>query len=117
MKTINESVSSSALITSRMNECYATNATKTIDTLESPPITAVISNPSETTSTVSAVVCHKSISPILNRMRNEIQQLTRWLTTIRNILETSQAKLGDRFDQDTESQQLQVNKHTILVFT
>ncbi|CAH8665637.1 unnamed protein product [Schistosoma bovis] len=113
MKTINESVSSSALITSRMNECYATNATKTIDTLESPPITAVISNPSETTSTVSAVVCHKSISPILNRMRNEIQQLTRWLTTIRNILETSQAKLGDRFDQDTESQQLQQIKQAI----
>uniref|UniRef100_A0A5K4F2Q4 Calponin-homology (CH) domain-containing protein n=3 Tax=Schistosoma TaxID=6181 RepID=A0A5K4F2Q4_SCHMA len=113
MKTTNESISSSAIITSQMNECYVTKATKTVDTLESPPITSVISNPSETTSTVSTVICHNSISPILNRMRNEIQQLTRWLTTIRNILETSQAKLGDRFDQDTESQQLQQIKQAI----
>ncbi|CAH8678126.1 unnamed protein product [Schistosoma rodhaini] len=113
MKTTNESISSSAIITSQMNECYVTKATKTVDTLESPPITSVISKPSETTSTVSTVICHNSISPILNRMRNEIQQLTRWLTTIRNILETSQAKLGDRFDQDTESQQLQQIKQAI----
>ncbi|VDQ05210.1 unnamed protein product [Trichobilharzia regenti] len=94
MNSFYETVDPSEINTVRLNETCKTT-------------TAVTVNSASTAPSMSVVISHESVSPTLNRMRNEVQQLARWLTTIGNVLETSQAKLGDRFDQETESQQLQ----------
>ncbi|KAH8866952.1 Dystrophin [Schistosoma japonicum] len=104
IKSLNESISSSGFLTNLLNDpCATTKETEIFESQSGP----VVSNPTEANSIISTAICHESVLPLLNRMRSEVQQLTRWLTTIKNVLETSQAKLGDRFDQDTESQQLQ----------
>ncbi|CAH8459614.1 unnamed protein product, partial [Dicrocoelium dendriticum] len=48
----------------------------------------------------------QTMSPTMTRMRQEVDQLSRWLSAVTNFSLQSRAKLGDRFDQETVNQQL-----------
>ncbi|TPP61552.1 Dystrophin isoforms A/C/F/G/H [Fasciola gigantica] len=53
---------------------------------------------------------NQTTSPTMARIRHEIEQLSRWLTSINYFIEMSRVRLGDRFDQDTVNEQLQQAK-------
>ncbi|VEL12797.1 unnamed protein product [Protopolystoma xenopodis] len=52
-----------------------------------------------------------STSATVVRMQNDISGLSRWLATVARFLATSQVTLGDKFDSEIVSAQLQVSIH------
>ncbi|VDP84982.1 unnamed protein product [Echinostoma caproni] len=63
-----------------------------------------------TTAVGSMGPLNQATSPTLARIRHEIDQLSRWLTSVSHFIEMSRVRLGDRFDQETVNGQLQQAK-------
>ncbi|CAL8105397.1 unnamed protein product [Calicophoron daubneyi] len=55
-------------------------------------------------------IAAQATSPTVARMHHEVEQLTRWLNSVSYFVDNCRVRLGDRFDEETVSRQLQQAK-------